>query len=238
MKAQQTWRQEVAKFLTEPSTDISINPYPGEEEPLGDKSHGGHLQIASEFLPGIAMPPPGKGVSKYRGVSWHKRNRKWRATCRDRIAKKSLHLGYFLTQEAAARAYDWEAIRVRGPSTRLNFKASDYGVKANPCGALWTQQSRNCTSLGGAPRCSSASTVANATKKRKSQQLHACCLHTNGLTAQWEAPNSKDSHTPTNEGACPMQLCHAECTGQPLGSTTPTKRSISSRVKGQKRALF
>ena len=56
----------------------------GEDEPLRDELHGGHWQIASDFLPGIAMPPPGSGVSKYRGVSWHKRNRKWRATCRDR----------------------------------------------------------------------------------------------------------------------------------------------------------
>lgn len=61
----------------------------GEEEPLEDELHSGHWRMASDLLPGIAMPPPGKGVSKYRGVSWHKRNRKWRATCRDRTVSMS-----------------------------------------------------------------------------------------------------------------------------------------------------
>ena len=55
------------------------------------------------------------------------------------VPEKSLHLGYFPTEEAAARAYDREAIRIRGPSTRLNFHASDYGVclRASLCVLAW-----------------------------------------------------------------------------------------------------
>ncbi|CAL8461739.1 g1270 [Coccomyxa elongata] len=272
MKAQRTWRREAAKLSMEPSIDLSSNPYPGEDEPLRDEFHGGHWQMASDFLPGIAMPPPGSGVSKYRGVSWHKRNRKWRATCRDRTAKKSLHLGYFPTEKAAARAYDREAIRIRGPSTRLNFKGSDYGVKADPCGAHWLQQRRNCTNLGAA-QCVNASKTSTGTKKtrkrtssssvpaasmpmsgsksKKGRTTNAACsaalltLTTRdiiappeGQTAESEVPKSKDSRTPTNEGGCAMQLCHAECPDRPLGCTTPTRRRSCCRGAGQRRALF
>ena len=39
-----------------------------------------------------------------------------------------MHIGYFDTQPEAARAYDQEAIRLRGPNTALNYPISDYDV--------------------------------------------------------------------------------------------------------------
>jgi hypothetical protein len=56
--------------------------------------------------------------SIYRGVNWHKENKKWRA----RIVYKKLkyHLGFFDTQEEAALAYNNKAIEVYGDEARLN----------------------------------------------------------------------------------------------------------------------
>jgi len=42
-------------------------------------------------------------TNKYKGVSWHKRDKRWRAVCADK------HLGYFLTEEDAAIAYNTHA---------------------------------------------------------------------------------------------------------------------------------
>lgn len=41
-----------------------------------------------------------------------------------------MHIGYFDSQQDAARAYDQEAIRLRGPNTSLNYPITDYDVSA------------------------------------------------------------------------------------------------------------
>lgn len=76
----------------------------------------------------LSKAPSGKGSSKFRGVSWHKDNMKWRATIFK--GSKPVHIGYFDSQQDAARAYDQEAIRLRGPNTSLNYPITDYDVGA------------------------------------------------------------------------------------------------------------
>ena len=48
---------------------------------------------------------------------------------------KPVHIGYFDSQQDAARAYDQEAIRLRGPNTSLNYPITDYDVSAAPLAA-------------------------------------------------------------------------------------------------------
>lgn len=58
--------------------------------------------------------------SKYRGVSWKKRDRRWQAQI---FHKGACHfLGYFLTEEEAARAYDAAFLNIHGEFARLNFQ--------------------------------------------------------------------------------------------------------------------
>jgi hypothetical protein len=55
-------------------------------------------------------------TSNYKGVSWHRGNKRWRATIQEH------HVGYFHTEIEAARAYDAKAKERFGEFAWLNFK--------------------------------------------------------------------------------------------------------------------
>lgn len=58
-------------------------------------------------------------TSKYKGVSWHARSRRWRA--RICVNGKELYLGGFTSEKEAADTYDAKAREVFGGYARLNF---------------------------------------------------------------------------------------------------------------------
>ena len=62
-----------------------------------------------------------RGKSKFRGVSFHKRDRRWRACFMDSNGKQK-DLGYFDDEEEAARAWDASAIENGYNPEALNFK--------------------------------------------------------------------------------------------------------------------
>jgi hypothetical protein len=59
------------------------------------------------------------GSSPLKGVHWHRGARTWRAMIQ--VDHKSMHIGYFDTEEAAARAYDAKARDLFGEFACLNF---------------------------------------------------------------------------------------------------------------------
>jgi hypothetical protein len=59
-----------------------------------------------------------KGSSKYKGVDFNKRTGLWRA--RISFANKRLNLGYFKSQEEAAKVYNQAAIEHHGEFAQLN----------------------------------------------------------------------------------------------------------------------
>ena len=59
--------------------------------------------------------------SMYRGISWHKGDKRWRA--RIKINGKSIHLGNFKNPINAAKRYDIEARKLFGEFAYTNFKA-------------------------------------------------------------------------------------------------------------------
>lgn len=58
--------------------------------------------------------------SKYKGVSWHKNNKKWHAGIN--INGRRKHLGSFDDEIQAAKAYDEVARKYHGEFSSLNFE--------------------------------------------------------------------------------------------------------------------
>lgn len=59
------------------------------------------------------------GTSRFKGVSWSKRDKKWRAQIN--AHKSKFHLGFSDIEEDAARAYDAKARELFGPYAKVNF---------------------------------------------------------------------------------------------------------------------
>eukprot|EP01046_Picozoa_sp_COSAG06_P060180 COSAG06_NODE_12713_length_1339_cov_6.925806_1_plen_403_part_00 len=91
-----------------------------------------------------------QGPSKFVGVSWNKKNCKWKA--RIRHDGKDQHLGYFDDDHEAARAVDTAARRLRGEDAqggrsgknwrRLNFPTESEVKSAQERGALLTEEDK------------------------------------------------------------------------------------------------
>lgn len=61
-------------------------------------------------------------TSGFKGVTWHKHRRKWLAQIKSGDGKNRF-LGYFLTAEGAAHAYDAAARELHGEFAAVNFPA-------------------------------------------------------------------------------------------------------------------
>lgn len=62
------------------------------------------------------------GKSRFLGVSWRAKQKKWWALIRG--DGRRIHLGYFDNETQAARAYDKAALELYGPLARTNFGAN------------------------------------------------------------------------------------------------------------------
>jgi len=63
----------------------------------------------------------GATQSKYKGIYWRKKNRKWQALIT--FERKRVHLGCFGDEIEAARVYDRAAMKYHGQFASLNFES-------------------------------------------------------------------------------------------------------------------
>jgi hypothetical protein len=64
---------------------------------------------------------PGSNTSSYKGVSWYTRNSVWVVQLYDPQTKRQQYIGYYDSEEDAARAYDCAAVKLLGLDTKRNF---------------------------------------------------------------------------------------------------------------------
>eukprot|EP00899_Mesostigma_viride_P021811 jgi/Mesvir1/29631/Mv21482-RA.2 len=102
----------------------------------------GGARSGSSGGPLMAARP--KSNSRYRGTTRH--HGRWQARIKDN--RKDIHLGYFDTEEEAAREYDRAALKYRGANAVTNFPPSDYGYD----GRLMGQGAGRAPSPGGSGR--------------------------------------------------------------------------------------
>ena len=62
--------------------------------------------------------------SRFRGVCWNRKNRRWQAAIN--VGGKYLYLGSFVDEDSAAGAFDRAAIKLRGAKAKTNFPYAGY----------------------------------------------------------------------------------------------------------------
>lgn len=127
-------------FMGGPSLAVAIK----QEEERPSSSHsantsaGGLGSDGSPHVGGSAGTPGSVGgnKSRYRGVSYDRKKAKWRVQIKvAALGKSGVSVGYFDTEEAAARAYDRAAIGLLGrdnPNLQTNFELADYAEEPIP----------------------------------------------------------------------------------------------------------
>lgn len=77
-----------------------------------------NLRLATHLQNMRNVKRPTHNTSGYKGVSWHRRDRRWRAQIK--TGKVTKFLGNFTSKEEAASAYNMAAQRMFGEFARLN----------------------------------------------------------------------------------------------------------------------
>jgi hypothetical protein len=89
-----------------------------------------HGPGAKRNFPGEALSEPTvtageeqkqRGSSRYTGVTWCQDRSSWKVQLYDEQTKRQQHVGYFSSEEDAARAYDRAAVQAHGPGAKRNF---------------------------------------------------------------------------------------------------------------------
>ncbi|BDA42678.1 probable AP2-like ethylene-responsive transcription factor PLT2 at N-terminal half [Coccomyxa sp. Obi] len=110
-------------------------PGPSHVRHNSDASSSG-VGAAASSMAGIRQGTGGPNKSRYRGVSYDKKKRKWRVQIKvATLGKSGVSVGYYDTEEAAARAYDRAAIGLLGrnhSAITTNFPLHEYDKEPVP----------------------------------------------------------------------------------------------------------
>jgi len=105
----------IHRLITNPPTDMMIDHINGN----GLDNRKENLRICTNAQNLCNQGLNNKNTSGYKGVSWFKITKKWRAQIS--FNNKPVHIGYYKDVEEAARAYDKKALELHGKFAKLNF---------------------------------------------------------------------------------------------------------------------
>lgn len=101
----------------------------GAEVEVDHRNHNGldntraNLRIATRAENQHNRKSERNSTSRFKGVHWHSGHRRWFA--RITIGGKVKHIGSFVDEEEAARAFDSVALKLHGEFAYLNFPAAE-----------------------------------------------------------------------------------------------------------------
>ncbi|KAG1659226.1 hypothetical protein FOA52_008995 [Chlamydomonas sp. UWO 241] len=78
-------------------------------------------EVVGELPLTLSAEQQHRKTSNFLGVSWLDSKGLWRVRIRDPTLKRLAHIGYYATEEEAARAYDWAALNMQGHDAKRNF---------------------------------------------------------------------------------------------------------------------
>lgn len=111
--------------------DADAEPYDEGSAEAPDEEHAGDEEAADTgeegFVKGtkaFAVSSNKKLTSRFRGVCWNKKNKRWQAAINS--SGRYLYLGSYASEQEAAKAFDKAALRIRGKKARLNYRYCDY----------------------------------------------------------------------------------------------------------------
>lgn len=112
------------RYLLDAPEDMQVDHINGD--PLDNRRE--NLRLATPSQNQANGTKRAGATSVYKGVSWHKKARKWRATIGIGNGKQQ-HLGFYRTPQMAALAYDFRAFELWGAYAKLNFPKAMGRVK-------------------------------------------------------------------------------------------------------------
>jgi hypothetical protein len=107
--------ESMHRFLMNAADDIEVDHINGD----GLDNRRQNLRLATRSQNMANQKKKEGTTSRYKGVSWRKVERKWRAYIK--CDKQNRHLGYFHSEIEAALAYDRAARELFGKFANLNF---------------------------------------------------------------------------------------------------------------------
>jgi hypothetical protein len=153
-KAQSSWDVR----LSDPQTKRSrfIGCFASEE----DAARAYDCAAVQARGPGVERNFPGEAISEapetvgeklkqrssscYIGITWHKGHSAWRVKLWDPQTKRSRSVGYYTSEEDAARAYDCAAVQAHGPGAKRNFPGEAISEAPETVGEKRKQRSSSC----------------------------------------------------------------------------------------------
>jgi hypothetical protein len=103
------------RLILEPPPHMQVDHIDGD----GLNNRRSNLRLATRVQNCRNSRRPSNNTSGWKGVVWDKRKRKWQAHIG--LNGRMRFLGYFHSEEQAARAYDQAAVKFYGAFARVNF---------------------------------------------------------------------------------------------------------------------